>query len=172
MGLNALSVYVMWNHHQIEKGKFDYETENRNLDFFLSLAEKHNMSVLFRPGPYVCAEWDFGGFPARLYSIPNLKVRANNALYLEEVRIYFSSLVPIIKKHLKNAQNPNGSIILLQIENEYGSYGSDLSYIASLRQIWADLNINCEQYHQDGATNILMSHWPGANIGLSGGASL
>jgi beta-galactosidase len=103
MGLNALGVYVMWNYHEIETGKFDYETENKNLDLFLSLAEKHNMSVLFRPGPYVCAEWDFGGLPARLYSIRNLKVRANNAEFLTEVKVYFGSLVPIIQKHLKNA---------------------------------------------------------------------
>jgi beta-galactosidase len=55
MGLNALSVYIMWNHHEIDKGKFDYTTENKNLDLFLNLAEKYNMSVLLRPGPYVCA---------------------------------------------------------------------------------------------------------------------
>lgn len=102
MGLNALSVYAMWNYHEIEKGKFDYETQNKNLDLFLSLAEKHNMSVLFRPGPYVCAEWDFGGLPARLYSVPNLKVRANNPEFLAEVKVYFASLVPIMQRHLKS----------------------------------------------------------------------
>lgn len=72
MGLNALSVYIMWNYHEIEKGKFDFETENKNLTHFLHLAEKHQMKVLIRPGPYVCAEWDFGGLPSRLLSIPGL----------------------------------------------------------------------------------------------------
>ncbi len=83
LGLNALSVYVMWNYHEIEKGKFDYTTENRNLSLFLDLAEKYDMKVLFRPGPYVCAEWDFGGLPARLLNVKNLIIRANNQPFLE-----------------------------------------------------------------------------------------
>lgn len=59
----------MWNYHEVSKGVFDYETENKNLPLFLELAQKHNMFVLFRPGPYVCAEWDFGGLPARLLNV-------------------------------------------------------------------------------------------------------
>lgn len=78
LGLNALSVYVMWNYHEVEKGKFDYTTENKDLNKFLDLAEKYEMKVLFRPGPYVCAEWDFGGLPARLLNVNNLVIRANN----------------------------------------------------------------------------------------------
>lgn len=62
----------MWNYHEIERGEFDYSTGNRNLTKFLGLAQTHKMMVLIRPGPYVCAEWDFGGLPARLLSIPNL----------------------------------------------------------------------------------------------------
>ena len=115
LGLNSLSVYIMWNYHEVEKGKFDYETGNKNLSLFLDLAEKYDMKVLFRPGPYVCAEWDFGGMPARLLSIDGLVVRANNALFLAEVKTYFQSLVPIIKNHLQTSSNPKGSIVLLQI---------------------------------------------------------
>jgi beta-galactosidase len=66
LGMNALSVYVIWNYHEVERGVFDFSTGSRNLPHFLELAEKHQMAVLFRPGPYVCAEWDFGGLPARL----------------------------------------------------------------------------------------------------------
>ena len=55
MGLNTLSVYVMWNFHEVEKGKFDYENKNRNLTYFIELCVKHKMKILFRPGPYVCA---------------------------------------------------------------------------------------------------------------------
>lgn len=68
----------------------------------MDLAEKYDMKVLFRPGPYVCAEWDFGGFPARLLDIDGLALRSNNYEYLEEVKIYFQSLVPIMKKHLNS----------------------------------------------------------------------
>ena len=115
LGLNSLSVYIMWNYHEVEKGKFDYETGNKNLSLFLDLAEQYDMKVLFRPGPYVCAEWDFGGLPARLLSIPELVIRANNAPFLNEVKTYFASLVPIINKHLMTDENPKGSIVLLQI---------------------------------------------------------
>ena len=55
LGLNALSVYIIWNHHEVSRGQFDFSTGNKNLPLFLELAEKHNMLVLFRPGPYVCA---------------------------------------------------------------------------------------------------------------------
>ena len=82
MGFNALSIYIMWNYHETERGKFDY-TGNKNLGLFLELAKKYNMYVLIRPGPYVCAEWDFGGFPARLLNINGLKLRANNQVYLD-----------------------------------------------------------------------------------------
>lgn len=112
MGFNALSVYIMWNYHEVAKGKFDYTTENKNLALFLQLAQKYGFYVLIRPGPYVCAEWDFGGLPARLLNINGIKLRANNAIYLAEVREYFASLVPILSPYL--AVN-SGPIVLLQI---------------------------------------------------------
>ncbi len=115
LGLNALSVYIMWNYHEISRGKFDFATDNKNLPLFLDLAEKYNMMVLFRPGPYVCAEWDFGGMPARLLSIEGLVIRANNAKFLQETRIYFEALVPIMNKYLRNEKNPKGCIVMLQI---------------------------------------------------------
>jgi beta-galactosidase len=83
MGLNTLSVYIMWNYHEVQRGLFDFYTENKNLPLFLDLAQKHQMMVLFRPGPYVCAEWDFGGMPARLLSIDGLVIRANNPQFLK-----------------------------------------------------------------------------------------
>lgn len=73
------------------------------------------MKVLFRPGPYVCAEWDFGGMPARLLNIKGLVIRANNQQFLEETFIYFEALKPIMKAHQKSADNPKGCIVMLQI---------------------------------------------------------
>lgn len=93
MGLNALSIYIMWNYHEISRGMFDYQTGRKNLTRFLELANRYQMKVLIRPGPFVCAEWDFGGFPARLLAIEGIKLRANNKVFLEEVRGYFTSLV-------------------------------------------------------------------------------
>lgn len=81
----------------------------------MDLAEKYNMMVLFRPGPYVCAEWDFGGMPARLLSIDGLVIRSNNHQFLKETYIYFQALVPIMKKYLRTVENPKGCIVMLQI---------------------------------------------------------
>ena len=67
----------------MEKGKFDFETGNRNLTRFLELARKYQLRVLIRPGPYVCAEWDFGGLPARLLSIKGLEIRSSNKFFIE-----------------------------------------------------------------------------------------
>lgn len=129
LGLNTLSVYIMWNYHEVERGVFDYKTGNKNLPLFLELAEKYEMKVLFRPGPYVCAEWDFGGLPARLLNVKDCVIRENNPVFLQESKIYFESLIPIMQKHTKTEQNPTGCIIMLQIENEYGFYGTDKSYM-------------------------------------------
>lgn len=85
MGLNSLSVYIMWNYHQLQRGKFDFTTQNKDLNGFLELAKKHGMKVLLRPGPYVCAEWDFGGLPARLLAIDGMDIRNDNKLYESEV---------------------------------------------------------------------------------------
>lgn len=117
MGLNTMSVYTFWNYHEIDRGVFDFETGNKNLSLFLELAEKHDMKVLIRPGPYVCAEWDLGGFPARLLGMKDLILRSNNPDYLEEVRIYFKAIAPIIRDHLWSTENPTKCIIMLQIEN-------------------------------------------------------
>lgn len=102
----------MWNHHEISRGMFDYENGDKNLKGFLTLAQKYNFTVLFRPGPYVCAEWDFGGLPARLLSIKGLEIRANNKAFLDEVKVYFASLVDIL--HQFSFTN-KGPIIMLQI---------------------------------------------------------
>jgi beta-galactosidase len=112
MGFNAISVYIMWNFHELEKGKFDYENGDKNLRGFMELAKQHGLMVLFRPGPYVCAEWDFGGLPARLLSVKGLEIRANNKLFLDEVKVYFASLMPIINDY---SITKGGPIIMLQI---------------------------------------------------------
>jgi beta-galactosidase len=89
-----------------------------------------------------------------LLSINGLLVRSSNQLFLKEVKTYFESLVSIINKHQQTPSNPNGSIILLQIENEYGFYGRDKSYIEAIRKIWIDLGVTCEQYYVDWVQNI------------------
>lgn len=81
LGLNTVGVYVFWNHHELEKGRFDFRNGERDLVGFLELTKKHGLRVILRPGPYVCAEWDFGGLPTRLLGIPELKIRSSDKIY-------------------------------------------------------------------------------------------
>lgn len=167
MGMNTLSVYIMWNYHEVSPGVFDFSTENRNFSYFMDLAMKYKMYVVIRPGPYVCAEWDLGGLPAWYLenNTQSRTLRVNTVEFLTPVRRYFQALAPYFKKY--DAEK-GGPIILNQIENQYGSYGSDLNYISALRQIWKDLNVTIPQYHADGLSVMRNSHWSGAVIGLNG----
>jgi beta-galactosidase len=169
LGMNALSVYVMWNYHEVQPGVFDFQTENKNLPAFLDLAAKYKMVVFIRPGPYVCAEWDFGGMPAwLLQNTTAITVRTNTLEFMTAVKKYFEAIAPIIKKY--DSKN-GGPIQLLQIENEYGSFGSDLGYINALRQIWKDLGVTTDQYHADPAQGLAKSHWSGGNMGVNNAVS-
>lgn len=117
-GLNAVQTYVAWNIHEPRKGEFNFDGI-ANLDRFLSIAEKYNMYVILRPGPYICAEWDFGGLPYWLIREEGIKIRTSDPVYQKHVEDYFRVLLNIVRPHLyKNG----GTIISVQIENEYGFY--------------------------------------------------
>ncbi|MGH2553337.1 MAG: beta-galactosidase, partial [Chitinophagaceae bacterium] len=75
MGCNTIAVYIFWNYHEVERGVFDFKTENRDIAEFIKICRQENMWVLLRPGPYVCAEWDFGGLPTYLLKIPDIRIR-------------------------------------------------------------------------------------------------
>ena len=117
-GLNAIQTYVAWNIHEPRKGEFNFDGI-ANIDRFLSIAEKYNMYVIFRPGPYICGEWDFGGLPYWLIREEGIKIRTSDPVYQKHVEDFFRVLLPIVRPHLyKNG----GSVISVQIENEYGFY--------------------------------------------------
>ncbi|GMH64670.1 hypothetical protein TrRE_jg6728 [Triparma retinervis] len=122
MGLNAVQLYVPWNFHEVdfEGKKIDFTSPSRDLRHFLDLVESRDMMVLLRPGPYICGEWDLGGFPARLLASPDAKLRTNDADYMAEVTQWYDVLLPVIEPHL--IQN-GGGIVMVQVENEYGSFG-------------------------------------------------
>ena len=116
MGLNTVQLYFAWNTHERAPDDFSFEGEN-DVEEFLSECERQNLWVVARPGPYICAEWDGGGFPAWLYNIPNLQVRRDNEPYLARVEAYWNKLLPIIARH---QIHHGGRVILMQIENELG----------------------------------------------------
>src|SRR6478735_12724002 len=88
MGCNTIAAYVFWNYHEQQEGVFDFKTENRDIAAFIRLCQEEGMWVLLRPGPYVCAEWDFGGLPPYLLKIPDIKLRCMDPRYMAAVTNY------------------------------------------------------------------------------------
>lgn len=170
MGCNTIATYVFWNYHEIEKDKFDFSTSNRDLASFAKIVQEEGMWLILRPGPYVCAEWDLGGLPAYLLKNPDTKLRCMDATYIQAVEKYITAISNVIKPLLITN---GGSIIMLQIENEYGSYGNDRIYMEKLRQLWIDKGINISFYTSDGATPHMLESGtlPNCAIGLDPGSN-
>ncbi len=167
MGCNTIAAYVFWNYHETEEGIFDFTTGNRDFGLFLRIAQEEGMWVLLRPGPYACAEWDFGALPAYLLRIPDLKVRCLDPRYMAAAERYIRALARVVKP-LQVSEG--GPILMVQIENEYGSYGNDRAYLARLREIWQDAGIRVPFFTSDGATAPMLEAGtlPGAAVGLDG----
>lgn len=131
LGYNCVDIYFPWNFHEIEPGTFDF-SEDRDVDSFLRICEENNLFVIARPGPYICSEWDGGGLPS--WVICNTEIRQNDPWYLAEVKKWFDRILPIIARH---QIDENGSVILLQLENELDFFDCDdvEGYIGSLREM-------------------------------------
>lgn len=131
MGMNTICLYVFWNIHEQREGQFDF-TGNNDVAEFCRIAQRNGMYVIVRPGPYVCAEWEMGGLPWWLLKKKDIRLRENDPYFLERVRIFEKEvgrqLAPL------TIQN-GGPIIMVQVENEYGSYGEDKAYVANIRDI-------------------------------------
>lgn len=170
MGCNSIAAYFFWNYHEVKPGVFDFSSENRDIAEFIRICQQENMWVLFRPGPYVCAEWDFGGLPVSLLKIPDIKIRCMDPRYMKAVESYISAMARQIKSLQVTAGGP---ILMVQIENEYGSYGNDKAYLERLRQLWLMNGINVPFYTADGPTPYMLEagNIDGAAIGLDSGSS-
>ncbi|EAR92719.1 glycosyl hydrolase family 35 protein (macronuclear) [Tetrahymena thermophila SB210] len=166
LGLNTLSVYIMWNHHEVAPGVFDFSSPDRNLRNFLQIALEEQMYVLIRPGPYVCAEWDFGGQPFWLLK-ENVELRSTDPKYIQAITPYINRVAQEIQDYQITR---NGTVLMVQIENEFGYYGSDNTYPLKLKQIWDDTKmIQVPYYTADGGSQINTGHVPGAAFGLNPG---
>lgn len=129
LGLNAIQTYVPWNLHEPKEGQLNFDGI-ADIVSFLELCQKLDLLVLLRPGPYICAEWDFGGFPAWLLTKePVIKLRSSDPAYLALVDNWWGILLPKIVHLL---YHKGGPIIMFQIENEFGSFGDDKDYLHHL----------------------------------------
>ncbi len=114
-GMNTIETYVAWNFHEKEPGQFEFDGD-KDLGAFIDECHRQGMYVIVRPGPYICAEWDYGGFPAWLQTIPGIAFRTMNPPYLEAVDRFFDALIPIIEAR---QWTKGGPVVLVQVENEY-----------------------------------------------------
>jgi len=131
MGLNTIETYVPWNAHAPVRGQFRTDGP-LDLARFLDLIAAEGMYAIVRPGPFICAEWDNGGLPAWLFQNATVGVRRNEPLYLAAVAEYFEQVLPIVAERQIDR---SGSVILVQIENEYGAYGRDKGYLKALVEL-------------------------------------
>lgn len=128
LGLNAVNTYVFWNYHNTAPGKWDWKSDNKNLTEFIKLAEEEGLFVILRPGPYACAEWEFGGYPWWLQKNPDLKIRQNNEAFLDSCRTYINELAAQVKPL---QASKGGNLIMVQAENEFGSFVSQREDISA-----------------------------------------
>lgn len=146
MGLNTISAYVFWGFHEREEGKFDF-TGQADIAHFVKLAKKHDMFVLLRPGPYVCAEWDYGGYPSWVMEKKDMLVRSRDPKFIELCSRYLKKLGEQLAPY---SINNGGNIVMVQVENEYGSYSDDKVYLGALRKAILDAGFNAPLMTCDG----------------------
>ena len=146
IGCNTVETYIPWNFHEPRQGEFLWEGM-RDVCRFIELAQELGLYMILRPSPYICSEWEFGGLPAWLLKDPKMRLRCSYAPYLDAVKRYYNVLIPKIAPY---QQDRGGNIILVQIENEYGYYGSDTAYLEFLRDTMRGLGITVPFVTSDG----------------------
>ncbi len=131
LGMNTICLYTFWNSHEPKEDQFDFTGQN-DLREFIKLCDKNGMKVILRPGPYVCAEWEMGGLPWWLLKKKDIRLRENDPYFLERVDKFQKA----VAQQVSDLTIANGGpIIMVQVENEYGSYGEDKPYVANIRDM-------------------------------------
>lgn len=129
MGCNTVETYVAWNMHEPREGQFVFDG-TADLGRFLRTAQEEGLDAIVRPGPYICAEWDNGGLPGWILRDRSMTLRAFEPRYLAKVDAYFDVLIPLLARH--QASN-GGNVVMVQVENEYGSFRDDRRYLEHIR---------------------------------------
>lgn len=134
-GLDVIETYVFWNLHEPSKNQYDFEGR-KDLVKFVKLVGDAGLYVHLRIGPYVCAEWNYGGFPVWLHFVPGIELRTDNEPFKAEMKRFTAKIVDMMKEENLYASQ-GGPIILSQIENEYGNIDSAYGPAAKTYIKWA-----------------------------------
>ena len=145
-GFNTVETYTCWNLHERREGEFDF-SGMLDIEKFIETAEKLELNVIIRPGPYICAEWEFGGLPSWLLKYSDIALRCDDERYLEKVKPFYRELLGRIRPHLCTN---GGNVLMVQVENEYGSYGDDKNYLRKVAEIYKENGIDCLLFTSDG----------------------
>ncbi len=148
MGLNCVETYTAWNMHEPKPGEFSFDGR-LNIAEFIQKAQKNDLMVIVRPGPYICAEWEFGGLPWWLQAQENIEIRCMNETYIKYFDRYLDRLFEEIRPLLCTNGGP---VIMLQCENEYGYYGDDKEYLAYLKEGYLKRGIDVPLFTSDGCS--------------------
>lgn len=153
MGCNTVETYIPWNGHEPHKGKFCF-TGLYDVEAFVRLAQSLGLWVILRPSPYICAEWEFGGLPAWLLQQDGMRLRCSDPAYLAHVREYYDVLIPrLVPLQITHG----GPVLLMQVENEYGSYGDDKAYLAALRDMLRERGVDVPLVTSDGPEHDMLA---------------
>lgn len=145
-GFNTVETYTCWNLHEPQKGVYNFEGM-LDVERFIEIAKKVGLYVIVRPGPYICAEWDCGGLPPWLLADRNVRLRCNNPVYKKHVEDWFAVLFDKIRPHL---ESNGGNVLMMQVENEYGSYANDYEYLNFIKDLYAKFDMNVMLFTADG----------------------
>ena len=150
LGMNTVCIYIFWNIHEQREGECDF-TGNCDVAEFCRLAQKNGMYVIVRPGPYVCAEWEMGGLPWWLLKKKDIRLRERDPYFMERVKMFEQK----VGEQLAGLTIQNGGpIIMVQVENEYGSYGEDKPYVSDIRDCLRGIYVKeCALFQCDWSSN-------------------
>ncbi|MFE9406091.1 beta-galactosidase [Streptomyces sp. NPDC006530] len=151
MGLNCVETYVPWNLHEPGPGRYE---DVGALGRFLDAARAAGLWAIVRPGPYICAEWENGGLPHWLTGPLGRRARTCDAEYLERVDRWFRVLLPQVAER---GIDRGGPVLMVQVENEYGSYGTDRAYLEHLAGLLRSCGITVPLFTSDGPEDHMLS---------------
>lgn len=158
LGLNTVCTYSFWNAHEPRPGEYHFE-DNLDIATFLRIAQEEGLWAIVRPGPYSCAEWEFGGFPYWLLKSPGIQVRTSDPKFVEPATRYVAQLM---KEVAPLQVTHGGPVLAVQVENEYGSFpvppGADQKYKNALRKAIENAGIDVMRYTSDGSLDYMLKN--------------
>ena len=145
LGFNTVETYVPWNAHEPYKGQFDF-SGRLDIERFIQTAQSLGLYMIVRPSPFICAEWEFGGLPAWLLE-EDMRLRSSDPAFIKAVSQYYDRLLGILTRY---QVDQGGPILMMQVENEYGSYGEDKTYLRAVRDLMKEKGVTCPLFTSDG----------------------